>query len=137
MEIAKVEVRPDGRDQVIRGFLEVYRLARDLRRRVYSLVGRLPANERYGLIDQMKRAALLVTSNIAEGYGRYHYQENIQFCRQARGSLNELLDHLSTAHDLGYMGEAEFSKYHASVIEAVKLINGYIRMLRKRKAIDD
>lgn len=116
--------------------LEVYRSARELRRHVYGLVRLLPMIERYGLIDQMKRSAVSVTSNIAEGYGRYHYQENIQFCRESRGSLYELLDHLSTAHDLGYMGEAEFSKYHASVMGAGKLINGYIRMLNRRKAIN-
>lgn len=77
--------------------LDVYKLARKLRNRIYELTKKLPNDERYNLVVQMRRASLSLTSNIAEGYGRYHYQENIQYCRQARGSLHEMLDHVTVA----------------------------------------
>jgi 23S rRNA-intervening sequence protein len=61
--------------------LQVWQLARDLRREAYNLVRRFPSEEKYALANQVRRAAISVTANIAEGFGRYHYQENIQFCR--------------------------------------------------------
>ncbi len=115
--------------------LQIWKSCRELRRTVFNLTESFPSEERFRLSDQIRRAAISVTANIAEGYGRYHYQENIQFCRQARASLYEILDHLSTALDLGYFQEEAFAKHRSSIIDAVKLINGYIRMLRNRKAI--
>ncbi len=100
---------------------------------MYVLVARLPTSEKYGLISQMKRAALSVTSNVAEGYGRYHYQENIQFCRQARGSLNELLDQLSACVDQGYIREEELNRFKNSAYEVLRLLNGYIAATQKRQ----
>jgi four helix bundle protein len=67
--------------------LEVWKAARDLRREFYILAKVLPDVEKYGLASQIRRAATSVTANIAEGFGRYGYQENAQSCRQARGSL--------------------------------------------------
>jgi four helix bundle protein len=82
--------------------LEVWKEARQLRIDVRKLVGSFPAEEKYRLIDQLLRASRSVTANIAEGNGRFHYQENIRFCRQARGSLYEILDHLICAQDEKY-----------------------------------
>jgi len=70
--------------------LEVWRAARALRTEIYRLAGSLPDFEKFGLASQLRRAAASVTANIAEGYGRFGYQENIQLCRQARGSVYEL-----------------------------------------------
>ena len=64
--------------------LEVYRAARAFRRRIYKLAKLLPEEEKYALGQQMRRAAVSLTNNIAEGYGRHHWQQNTQFCRQAR-----------------------------------------------------
>ena len=77
--------------------LKVWEEARALRREISQLVKEFPDKEKYRLSDQMIRASRSITANIAEGHGRYHYQENIQFCRQARGSLFELLDHITVA----------------------------------------
>ena len=77
--------------------LEVWKKSRALRRELSLLVKTFPAEENYRLTDQLIRAGRSVTANIAEGYGRYHYQENIQFCRQSRGSLTEVQDHLTVA----------------------------------------
>lgn len=67
--------------------LEIWQLARKYRQQISAFVKALPADEKYRLSDQLTRASRSVTANIAEGYGRFHYQENIQFCRHARGSL--------------------------------------------------
>ena len=113
--------------------LEVWKLARDLRKMISSLVKTFPADEKYRLTDQMIRASRSVTANIAEGYGRYHYQENIQFCRQSRGSLYEILDHLTVALNEGYIIEKIFNDLREDVFEIIKKLNGYIQYLKKRK----
>ncbi|MDD5326916.1 MAG: four helix bundle protein [Phycisphaerae bacterium] len=71
--------------------LEIYKSAREYRKKIYSLAKQLPEFEKYNLANQMRRAAVSLTNNIAEGHGRFHYQENIQFLRQSRGSLEELI----------------------------------------------
>ena len=94
----------------------------------------LPKSEKYRLTDQLIRASRSVTANIAEGFGRYHYQENIQFCRQARGSMQEILDHLSCVLDEQYISKA----YHDQIVKqceaTLRLLNGYIRYLQKAKS---
>ncbi len=67
--------------------LDVWKACRELRRSVFDLTTTFPTEKRFRLTDQIRRAAMSGTANIAEGYGRYHYQEKIQFCRQSRGSL--------------------------------------------------
>jgi len=81
----------------------------------------------------MIRASRSVTANIAEGYGRFHYQENIQFCRQARGSLYELLDHLTCALDEGYLTKDRIETLNIEITSCLKLLNGYISYLKKAK----
>ena len=77
--------------------LDCWKKIAGLRRTLGELVKIFPAHEKYRLTDQIIRAARSATSNIAEGYGRFHYQENIQYCRQTRGSLYELIEHLIVA----------------------------------------
>jgi four helix bundle protein len=79
--------------------LDVWRVAREIRRDFYQLADRFPKHEQYGLGHQVRTAAVSLTANIAEGYGRFHFKENIQFCRIARGSAYELLDHLIACND--------------------------------------
>ena len=95
--------------------LEVWRTARELRRDVYRMAKALPDIEKFGLGSQIRRAAVSVTANIAEGFGRFGYQENAQMCRQARGSLYELRDHLTTCVDEGYLGPAEGGRLDALI----------------------
>jgi four helix bundle protein len=113
--------------------LVVWQKCRELRKKVSVLVRSFPKKEQFRLVDQMIRAVRSSTANIAEGYGRYHYQENIQFCRQARGSLYELLDHFTAALDEKYISQQEFEKSRTEILEAVKILNGYIKYLRKEK----
>jgi four helix bundle protein len=114
--------------------LLVWQVSRDLRKRISSLCEKLPKSETYRLKDQMLRASRSVTANIAEGYGRFHFQENIQYCRQARGSLYELIDHLSVGFDENYFDKSEVAQINKETIRTIKLINGYIGYLNKSKA---
>jgi len=113
--------------------LEVWQFCRGLRKRLTKLVKNLPGEEKFRLADQIIRAASSVTNNLAEGYGRFHYQENIQFCRQSRGSLYELIDHLIICLDDDYINNDEFTKYRDDCIRGIQLMNGYIRYLSKQK----
>jgi four helix bundle protein len=113
--------------------LEVWQFCRKLRKRLTKLAKNLPGEEKFRLADQIIRAARSVTNNLAEGYGRFHYQENIQFCRQSRGSLYELIDHLIICLDDDYINNDEFTKYRDDCIRGIQLMNGYIRYLSKQK----
>ena len=81
----------------------------------------------------MRRAALSLTNNIAEGHGRYHFQENIQFCRVSRGSLMELIDDLNTCMDEEYFKKDYLLKVKEEGYWINKMLNGYIAYLNKRK----
>jgi four helix bundle protein len=112
---------------------ELYNAARRFRKRTYLLIKQLPPDEKYCLGTQMRRAALSVSNNIAEGHGRWHYQENIQFCRTARGSVGELIDDFNACIDeqYGHSGLPEELKTDAR--QLIVRINGYIAYLRKCK----
>ena len=107
--------------------LVVWKAARELRREVYKLAVTFPDFEKFGLASQIRRAATSVTANVAEGFGRFGYQENAQFCRQARGSLYELRDHLITCMDEGYLKEGEAKRLGAMTQRVAQLLNGYLR----------
>ena len=113
--------------------LEVYKAAREFRKKIYKLNRGLPLEEKYNLGDQMRRAALSLTNNIAEGHGRYHFQENIQFCRISRGSLMELIDDLNVCIDEEYFPLASMEELKAEGYLVNKMLNGYIAYLKKRK----
>jgi four helix bundle protein len=81
----------------------------------------------------MTRAARSTTHNIAEGFGRFHYQENMQFCRQSRGSLDELCDQFIVAQDERYITPEEYEEGRKVIGKALALLNGYIRYLGKAK----
>lgn len=99
-------------EDIITGFetLEVWKQARIFRAMIIDLCKQIPQEERYRLIDQIKRSSRSVTANIAEGYSRFHYLDNIKFCRDARGSLNETLDHLTVAQDEGYIMKSKMTE---------------------------
>ena len=92
-----------------------------------KLVKIFPKEEKYRLSDQMIRASRSVTANLAEGYGRFHYKENIQFRRQPRGSLFELIDHLTVALDEKYINTDEFIFLRAKCYALIKKLNSYIK----------
>jgi len=81
----------------------------------------------------MIRASRSSTACIAEGYGRFHYQENIQFCRQARGSLYELIDHVDVALDCDYIKTDYAENLINQIKTSIRILNGYIKYLKQRK----
>ena len=116
--------------------LVVYKTAREFRKTIYNLVKSLPEDEKYNLVSQMRRAATSLTNNIAEGHGRYHYQENIQFCRQARGSLSELIDDINICLDEKYGLPEHLESLKEKAYRVNKQLNGYVAYLKKRKQED-
>ncbi len=111
--------------------LEVWQFCTQLRRQLSECTRKFPKEEKPRLTDQIIRAARSVTNNIAEGYGRYHYRENIQFCRQSRGSLYEIIDHLRISLDEGYIDNEKFETLRKDCLRGAQLLNGYIRFLSK------
>jgi len=113
--------------------LEVWKKCRQLRQEIWVLVKTFPAEEKYRLSDQMIRSSRSPSTQIAEGYGRYHYQENVQFCRVARGSLYEVIDHLSVCLDSEYISSEKHDTIENLTYECIRLLNGYINYLIKSK----
>ncbi|VGO12131.1 hypothetical protein PDESU_00682 [Pontiella desulfatans] len=111
--------------------LECYMLARKLRKEVSLFCKTLPREEEYRLKDQIIRSSRSITANIAEGYGRHHHQENIQFCRTARGSLTETLEHLNVALDEEYLTAEVYGTLRVLLEDAWKVLNGYISYLKR------
>lgn len=112
--------------------LEVYQVAREFRKAMYRVAKQLPDTEKFGLVSQVRRAAVSLTNNIAEGHGRFHFLEQIKFTLQARGSLEELLDDLNVCVDEQYLTAREIETLRLEGWRVHKLINGYIRFLRSR-----
>ncbi|MBA4376546.1 MAG: four helix bundle protein [Anaerolinea sp.] len=118
--------------------LETWVKAREYAVEVYrNILPLLPPEEKFNLKSQIRRAATSIPANIAEGYGRFYYQANIQFCYNARGSLDELLSHLMLSHDLGFMDDEVFSQIKSKGNGLVLLINGYISYLKRVKHGED
>ena len=117
--------------------LDVWQQCQIIRKRIWSRTRRFPMEERYRLTDQMIKASRSATACIAEGYGRFHFQENIQFCRPARGSLYELIDHIETGLECSYLNPQESSELIQETQKAIWILNGYIKYLKQRKTETD
>ena len=120
---------PDGFEA-----LQVWQTAHALRILIHrQVVPQLPKNEQWDLTVQIRRASKSIGANIAEGYGRFYYQDNVRFCYNARGSLLETVDHLITARDLGYIDATLYADARNLADSNYRLLNGYIAYLKKRK----
>ena len=106
--------------------LIVWQKAKSLALTVYRCTRRFPKDEIYGLSSQMRRAAVSVPSNIAEGKGRYSHKDFVHFLYQARGSLLELETQLSIARDLEYIEDPEFEILESETEEVGRILNGLI-----------
>jgi len=110
--------------------LEVYKTAREFRKAMYKVAAKLPELEKFNLCSQIRRAALSLTNNIAEGHGKFHYPDQIKFMLQSRGSLQELIDDLNTCEDEKYLLAAELQAIRNQAWHVLKLLNGYLYFLR-------
>ena len=93
----------------------------------------LPAEEKWCLSSQLRRSVQSVPANIAEGYGRYYYQESIRLCYIARGSLEETFSHITLAHELGYIPSDINFQVLNEMQEIRRMLNGYIAFLKQSK----
>lgn len=112
---------------------ELYKLAWEYRKKIYRVIKKLPKEEKFCLDPQMRQAAISITNNIAEGHGRWHFQENIQFCRISRGSVAEIIDDLNICIDENYGDKKENEALKEEGYYLIKKINGYISYLKKAK----
>ncbi|HET7536543.1 MAG TPA: four helix bundle protein [Candidatus Didemnitutus sp.] len=116
----------------IRRFEEIegWKKARELAREVYVATSGGTLARDFGLRDQMRRAAVSVMANIAEGFGRGGNKEFVQFLGHARGSCAEVKSHLYIAEDAGAMDHADFDRLYRLASEAEGLISGLMRYLQ-------
>ena len=112
--------------------LKCWQACREVRIFIVNLVKSYPKEEKYSIVDNMKRAARSTTQNIAEGFGRFHYRENMQFCRISRGSLFELIDDLIASVDEGFISQKDCQLGRDKISNALALLNGYINYLNRR-----
>lgn len=115
--------------------LDAWRRAVDLVVAVYKVTEGFPSSERYALVDQMRRAAVSIPSNIAEGAARQTRKEFAQFLHMARGSLSELDTQMEIAVRLGYLELGPHEMINASVQSVDRLLNGLLRSLREGEKV--
>jgi four helix bundle protein len=114
--------------------LQVWVRAKDYAVKVYKQVlPLLPPEEKWNLNQQLRRSSLSVSVNIAEGYGRFYYQDNVRFCYNARGSLEETLSHLIFCFEVDFIPETLYKEFETEGEEIEKMLNGYIAFLKKSK----
>jgi len=132
----KEQATPDGSGFRTFEDLEVYKAAREFRKKMYGVARRLPDFEKFGLASQIRRAAVSLTNNMAEGHGRYHFADQVRFFLGSRGSLQELVDDINVCNDEKYLEGDEITELKGEAWRVLGLINGYLRYLRDRKAND-
>jgi four helix bundle protein len=114
--------------------LEVWMRAKDFALRIYrDVLPLLPLEEKWNLNSQIRRSSLSISANIAEGYGRFYYQDNVRFCYNARGSLEETLSHLVFSFEAKYIPETLYREISTEGDEIDRMLNGYIAYLKRSK----
>ena len=112
--------------------LNVWKEAKSLVTNVYKLTRKFPNNETYGLVSQIQRCAVSVPSNIAEGCGRNHTKDSIQFFYISRGSLYELETQVHISLDLEYINQEELTNVLNQITICKKLLNGFINYYKTK-----
>lgn len=114
--------------------LQVWNKAYDSCLEIYKITTTFPVSEKYGLTSQIRRSAVSIPSNIAEGHERQHLKEYIQFLYVALGSIAELKTQMMLSKDIGYLSEKSFVKIESEIVEIGKMLNGLINSLIKKLA---
>jgi four helix bundle protein len=114
--------------------LDVWCKARDFAVRINKeLLPLLPTEEKWALSQQIRRSSQSIPANIAEGHGRFYFQDNVRFCYIARGSLEETLSHIVYAYKVAYISENLYKALAVDGENLNRLINGYIGFLKRSK----
>ena len=121
------------KERVIRSYrdLVVWQKAMELVAEIYRLTRAFPADEMFGLVSQLRRAAVSIPSNIAEGYGRTSTGEYKQFLGHARGSLWEVETQILIAQKLGYLGEQDTERLLSLATETGRILHGLLSSLKR------
>jgi four helix bundle protein len=112
--------------------LEVWKQAKDLVRVVYDLTKKFPKDEQFGLTNQLRRAAVSIPSNIAEGCGRNHFKDSLQLFFISRGSLYEVETQILISFDLGYINNEDLKIIIEKINSGKRLLNGFINYFQSR-----
>ena len=112
--------------------LIVWQDSRLLNKEIYILVSKFPRSETYALSDQLRRACVSITSNIAEGYGQGSMKNRLRFLYMARGSLYEVETQLIVACDLGFLSEEDIQRAMKIQAKIGKMLSGLIRFTEER-----
>ena len=111
----------------------IWKGARAFQLFIFNLCKSFPSEEKFRLSDKLIRASRSNAADIAESPGRHHYQEQIQFCRQAQRSLSEVLNRIYSALDCHYSNQELVKALERKSETLLKLINGYLNFLKKQK----
>jgi len=115
--------------------LDVWKKARAFVKEVYIITRDFPNEEKYGLMSQMRRCAVSIPSNIAEGYGRQFKKETLQFLHISRGSLYELETQIYIAYDLSFIAEDKMNTLLTDLEECRRLLSGLINYFEKNLSL--
>lgn len=113
--------------------LIIWQKSRSIVKDVYKIASKFPPHEKYALSDQLRRAAVSVSSNIAEGTGRFSNKEKIHFCEIAYGSLMEVICQLTLAVDLGLAAEEDVNKLRPTFEELSRQLCAYRKSMFKEE----
>lgn len=111
--------------------LEIWQLAEKLAIKIYELTTKFPSSEKFGLVSLLRAAVVSIAANIAEGFGRYHLKDKINFFYNARGSLLELKSHLLIAKDVGLVNKEDSQEILEEIKNLGIKLNNFISALRK------
>ena len=112
--------------------LDVWILSMNTVKEIYKLTKTFSADERFGLISQINRAAVSIPSNIAEGLGRNYKKDTIQFLHISRGLAYEVETLINVAFMVNYIGESTFSEFNNLIEKNIQVINGFINYLERK-----
>ena len=112
--------------------LKIYKMAERIEIFLHKFTEKYPADEKYRMVDQIRRASNAISSNIAEGYGRYTYKEKIRYMHIPRGEASELKQLMIRSQKKGYLKEESLLFIDEKITELIKGINGYIKFLKNK-----
>lgn len=113
--------------------LEVWKEARELMKIIYEVTNTFPSSERFNLIKHLRECARNIPANIAEGFGRFHFQESVQFYRIARGSLNEIKSDIYCSFDASYINPEIEKEILLKIEKIAKMLNSLISSTKNLK----
>ena len=114
--------------------LLVYQRSRDYVAMIYRVLQKFPTEERFALCDQLRRAAISITSNIAEGMGSFSDKEKIHFLEIAFGSLYETMSQIELALVFNYITQEEFAEFEKNVVDIAKMLSGLRNSIMNKNA---